>query len=83
MNEITNTLQQLATLTASVERQVEQLKDAAAEYADEAAHARRRGDKVQSFGGSAEQKQLDAISIKLKTASQAVQFVGTELVRFS
>jgi len=83
MNEITNTLQQLAELTASVERQVTELKDAASAYADEAHHARKTGDKLAAFGGSEAKKTLDAISMKLKTASQQVQFVGTELVRFS
>lgn len=83
MEEINETLQQLADLATSIERQVAQLKDDAGAYADEAAHARRRGDKVQSFGGSDAQKQLNAISVKLKVASQAVAFVGTELVRFS
>ena len=83
MNEITNTLNQLAQLTASVEKLVAQIKDDGSAYADECAHARKTGEQVQSFGGSAVQKTLDAVSIKLKTASQALQFTGTELVRFS
>lgn len=83
MNEITNTLNQLAEVTASVEKLVAQLKDDGSDYADAAAHAKKNGERVEAFGGSAAQKTLDAVSIKLKSASQAVQFVGTELVRFS
>lgn len=83
MEQLNDTLQQLAEATSAVERQVVALKEAASDYADEAAHAKKSGEQVQSFGGSAAQKTLDAVSIKLKTASQQVQFVGTELVRFS
>lgn len=79
MNEALN---ELATLTASIEKQVQELKDAASEYVDEASHAKKTDNPLASFGGSEAQKTLDAISIKLKAAGSQVQFVGAELIRF-
>ncbi|MBP5996972.1 MAG: hypothetical protein KA535_03390 [Azonexus sp.] len=79
---VADALNELTALAASVDKAVKELQDAASDYADSAAHARRRGDKVPPYSGSAQQKQLDAIVTRLKAATNNVQFIGTELVRF-
>lgn len=79
---VADALNELATLTSAVERQVTELEGAASDYADAAAHARKAGDPVQHFSGSAQQKQLNALVTRLKVATNNVQFLGTELVRF-
>ncbi len=75
-------LNELETLAAAVGRQVLDLKESASEYADAAAHARHRGDKVPAFSGSAQQKQLAAIVQRLTVAAQQIGFTGNEMIRF-
>lgn len=81
-NAVADALTELAHLTSAVEQQVKELKDSAAEYADACAHARKTGDKVPSYSGSAQQKQVAALVQRLTSAAQSVGFTGGELQRF-
>jgi len=79
---VSGALNELSSLTASVEQQVKELREAAGEYADAAAHARKTGDKVPSYSGSAQQKQVAALVQRLTSAAQSVGFTGGEMQRF-
>lgn len=82
MNDVTIALQQLADLTASVERAVSELKDAAGDYSDEAHHSKKNGERVTSFSGSPSHALADNLTLRLRAASQQIGGVAGELVRF-
>ena len=82
MEEITATLDELEQLTRGIEMTVASLKEAASDYSDEAAHARKSGDKLPSFSGSPSHALADSLVLRLRAASQQIGGVAGELVRF-
>jgi hypothetical protein len=75
-------LANLKELAARMDMQIEELKDAATAYAEEAAAARKEGDKVTPFGGSAQHNAINDLVLKLQNAHRTIGNIGGELVRF-